>query len=164
MIAHLSCTETFFSETERRKSVIDLRTRNRTRKSTIMNPRKSVTIGQDKQAFILKASAADTKPKKPMKSSLSKSPKLSAKSHPSTSSDDDEPPTPKMRNTHMSGVQSRITSKGSNKSKSSIKRNVDEDYGGGLANPSFILPTEIIEEDAIIEESVPKSVLSDDSR
>ena len=64
----------------------------------------------------------------------------------------------------MGGVQSRITSKGSNKSKSSIKRNVDEDYGGGLANPSFILPTEIIEEDAIIEESVPKSVLSDDSR
>ena len=163
MITHLRCTELFFSETERRKSVIDLRTRNRTRKSTIMG-RKSVTIGPDKQAFILKASANDTKPKKPMKSSLSKSPKLSAKSHPSTSSDDDEPPTPKMRNTHMSGVQSRITSKGSNKSKSSIKRNVDEDYGGGLANPSFILPTEIIEEDATIEESVPKSVLSDDSR
>ena len=122
-------------------------------------------MGPDKQAFILRASTADpTKPKKPMKSALSKSPKLSAKSHHSSSSEDDEQPTPKSRNTHMSGVQSRLTSKGSNKSKSSIKRNVDEDYGGGFANPSFILPTEIIEEDAIIEESSPKSVLSDDSR
>ena len=126
------------------------------------------------------------KPKKPLKSSLSKSPKMSAKSNKSSSrggsssSDDDDVVMPKPR--HVSGVQSRITAKSLLRTtKSSIKRSVDVDYGGGsgttspkigFQNPSFI-PENIIEEDDVAEKHDNKAVsqkmtenpvLSDDSR
>ena len=128
------------------------------------------------------------KPKKPLKSSLSKSPKISTKSTSrggsSSSSDDDDVVMAKPR--HVSGVQSRITAKSLRNMKSSIKRSVDVDYGGGgglsvsgtsvttgFDNPSFIPHENTIDEDDVFEQndtissptvSTAENILSDDSR
>lgn len=185
----------------------------RTRKSTIRNARLSqIAMGStgnnDQQSFIMKATQPSTtqkakgqkivlhqvlnlkiitpcvKPKKPLKSSLSKSPKISTKSTSrggsSSSSDDDDVVMAKPR--HVSGVQSRITAKSLRNMKSSIKRSVDVDYGGGgggtsvttgFDNPSFIPHERTIVEDDVFEKnetissptvSMAENILSDDSR